>query len=188
MIQQEHLKRNLSKFDINKLPGSMNRDINVDTSLNKILILAGIRRSGKTYELYNIMKQLMKEGVTGKNILYVNFEDKRLLNFQSTDFDLLLDSYRALFSPNEKEKIYLFLDEIQIVDDWERAIRRLHESSKYKIFLTGSSSKLLISEISTLMSVRNVTYIVYPFSFSERVRSRGINPNGKDLYGNLATI
>ena len=188
MIQPEHLKRYLAEFEIKKLPDTLKRDIDVDLSLNKVIILAGIRRSGKTYELYNIMKYLLKNGVSEENILYVNFEDERLLNFQSTDFDLLLDTYKALFRPNKKEKIYLFLDEIQIVENWEKAIRRLYESNKYKLFLTGSSSKLLSSEISTLLAGRNITYIIYPFSFSEMVRSRGIVPEGKDFYRNLASI
>ena len=69
MIKPEHLKRYLSEFDIDKLPHTLKRDIEVDLSLNKIIILAGIRRSGKTYELYNIMKQLLKEGVSKRNIL-----------------------------------------------------------------------------------------------------------------------
>ena len=188
MIKPEHLKRYLSEFDIDKLPHTLKRDIDVDLSLNKIIILAGIRRSGKTYELYNIMKQLLTEGVSKRNILYINFEDERLLNFQSTDFDLLLDSYVALFHPNQKEKICLFLDEIQVVEHWEKAIRRLHESNNYKLFLTGSSSKLLSSEISTLMAGRNITYMTYPFSFSEMVRSKGIVPEGKVFYRNLASI
>ena len=188
MIKPEHLKRYLSEFDIDKLPHTLKRDIEVDLSLNKIIILAGIRRSWKTYELYNIMKQLLKEGVSKRNILYINFEDERLLNFQSTDFDLLLDSYVALFHPNQKEKIYLFLDEIQVVEHWEKAIRRLHESNNYKLFLTGSSSKLLSSEMSTLMAGRNITYMTYRFSFSEMVRSKGIVPEGKDFYRNLSSI
>jgi predicted AAA+ superfamily ATPase len=188
MIQIEKLKRYLSEFDVAKLPATTKRDVEVDLSLHKIIILAGIRRCGKTYELFNIMKQLLSSGISSKNIVYINFEDERLQNFQAMDFDLLLDTFRELYDPNPDEMIYLFLDEIQIVKDWDRPIRRLHESGMYKLFLTGSSSKLLSSEISTLMAGRNVTYVIFPFSFQEMIRARNLNMEGREFYKNIPTL
>lgn len=188
MMQVEKLKRYLSEFDVTKLPTTFRRDVKVDLSLHKIIILAGIRRCGKTYELFNIMKELLGSGISSKNMIYLNFEDERLQNFQAIDFDLLLDTYRELYNPNRDEIIYLFLDEIQIVKDWDRSIRRLHESGMYKLFLTGSSSKLLSSEISTLMAGRNVTYVIFPFSFQEMIKARNLNFEGREFYKNIPTL
>ncbi len=143
MYNKEYVKRAISEFKKMKFPESIARDINIDISTNKIIVLAGIRRSGKTYEVFNIIKNLLNNEIPEENIFYVNFEDERFMGFKATDFDFLMDTFHSLTAVNENYQTYLFFDEIQNIENWERPIRRLYDTNKYKIFLTGSSSKLL---------------------------------------------
>jgi predicted AAA+ superfamily ATPase len=87
--------------------------------------------------------------------------------------DDLLIAHSQIFNPSEGT-VYLFLDEIQNVENWDKWIRKVYDTKKYKIIITGSSSELLSSEIATALAGRNLSYTVYPFSFSEMLKSRGI--------------
>jgi len=100
---------------------------------------------------------------SAKKILYINFEDDRLLTFNASHFQLLLDAYKSLF----KETPVLFLDEIQNIDGWEKFSRRLADSKEYKIFITGSNAKMLSKEMATTLGGRYLIKNIYPFSFSE---------------------
>jgi predicted AAA+ superfamily ATPase len=121
----------------------------------KIVVITGIRRCGKS--------TLLKE-ISGnfKNYAYANFEDERFLEFTAKDFNTLLEIFLEL----DPETSTLFFDEIQNVSGWEKFVRRLFTEG-YKIFVTGSSSNLLSSEIATSITGRNLKYELFPFSFKE---------------------
>lgn len=121
----------------------------------KIVVITGIRRCGKS--------TLLKE-ISGnfKNYAYANFEDERFLEFTAKDFNTLLEIFLEL----DPETSTLFYDEIQNVSGWEKFVRRLFTEG-YKIFVTGSSSNLLSSEIATSITGRNLKYELFPFSFRE---------------------
>ena len=121
----------------------------------KIIVITGIRRCGKS--------TLLKE-ISGnfKNCAYANFEDERFLEFTAKDFNTLLEIFLEL---DAKTNI-LFFDEIQNVSGWEKFVRRLFTEG-YKIFVTGSSSNLLSSEIATSITGRNLKCELFPFSFKE---------------------
>ncbi|MDR2583100.1 MAG: ATP-binding protein [Fibromonadaceae bacterium] len=125
-------------------------------------IFVGPRQAGKTFCLFQIIKQYIKK-YSAKKILYINFEDDRLLTFNASHFQLLLDAYKSLF----KETPILFLDEIQNIDGWEKFSRRLADSKEYKIFITGSNAKMLSKEMATTLGGRYLIKNIYPFSFSE---------------------
>lgn len=188
MYDKESVIRAIAEFMAMKLPDTINRDIKIDLSTHKIIVLAGVRRTGKTYELFNILKSLLRDGIPRENILYINFEDERFLDVKATDFDFIIDTFYSLTTIDENHKIYLFFDEIQNIEGWERAIRRLYDTNKFEIFLTGSSSKLLSVEISTALVGRNLTYVIYPFSFSEFLLSKNFNPDKLSIYSKLPQI
>ncbi len=121
----------------------------------KIVVITGIRRCGKS--------TLLKE-VSGKfkNHAYANFEDERFLEFTVKDFNTLLEVFLELGPKTDT----LFFDEIQNIPGWEKFVRRLFTEG-YKIFVTGSSSNLLSSEIATSITGRNLKYELFPFSFKE---------------------
>ena len=111
--------------------------------LKKVMILYGVRRSGKTYVLFDLFKR------NKDHALYVDFEDERLGGFEAKDFEVLKDSFLEL-KPQllSKEMVYLF-DEVQNVKGWERFCRRIVERENTKVFVTGSSSKIMPMEIHT---------------------------------------
>ncbi len=163
-----------------ELPEVIERKIRLDLNANKVIVIAGVRRSGKTSLMFQYIEELMKEKVAKDNIIYINFENERLIATKATDMDDLLIAHSQIFNPAEGT-IYLFLDEIQNVENWDKWIRKVYDTKKYRIIITGSSSELLSSEIATALAGRNLSYIVYPFSFSEMLKSRGINVEISDI-------
>ena len=139
-------------------------------------MLVGVRRSGKTYILYETIQKLRSE-VDPRNIIYINFEDYRLFGITVCDLSSLIDAYFELFPQKRKKKIYLFLDEIQEVPDWEKFVRRIYDDLNAQIFVTGSSSKLLSKEIASSLRGRSITYEVFPLSFKEYLQFRDIEIN-----------
>ena len=166
-----------------KLPETVERDVKINLNADKVIAIAGVRRAGKTYLLFDTIKKLAETGVSRENVLYINFDDDRLMNLTSRDLDDILSAYHELASPKKSVGIFLFLDEIQNVKNWDLWVRRIYDLKKYRIFITGSSSKLLSREIATSLVGRNITYVLYPFSFGEFLSAKGIK-RGKDaLYG-----
>ncbi|MGE9809900.1 ATP-binding protein, partial [Ferroplasma acidiphilum] len=138
----------ISEWLLESVPEAHKRDINVSINSNQIITIIGPRRSGKTYFLYYLINKLF-ETEPKSNILYINFEDERLINVTISDLDNIIPLFIELAKPPKDKKIYLFFDEIQNIKFWEKYIRRIYDTSKYKIFISGSSSKLLSREIST---------------------------------------
>ena len=188
MINNESARRAIAESITMKFPDPIARDIEIDLSVNKIIVIAGVRRSGKTYEIFNIIKTLQKNGVPRGNILYINFEDERFVGLEARDFDFIMDTFYSLTEVDEKHKVYLFFDEIQNIENWDKAIRRFYDAGKFHIFLTGSSSKLLSAEISTSLAGRNLTYIMYPFSFKEYVRAKNLDLNRLSMYSEIQKL
>jgi hypothetical protein len=151
----------------------------VDSDL--ILVLAGVRRSGKTYLLYQIADRLRK-AIPPQNIIYINLEDDRLYPITGNEIRDILKVYRQNFSASKSHKIYLFLDEIQNISDWERTLRRLYDREKnLKIIITGSSAHLLSSQIASSLRGRTLTYRVYPFSFREFLKAKNVSYDAERL-------
>lgn len=135
----------------------------------EILVLKGIRRAGKS----TIMYQLMDKIPDKRQILYVNFEEPL---FTKGDFKLLEQIYQVYKENiNPSQKCFLFLDEIQNVDKWEQWVRAQSEKSGDKIIVTGSSAKLLSSEIATVLTGRHFSFTVFPLSFVEFLTFKGLD-------------
>jgi predicted AAA+ superfamily ATPase len=162
---------------------------------NRIVVLTGARRSGKSYILRQLMNQLVKEKKLQKNeIMMINLEDPRLSNLTTTILDEIFEAYVANQKP--KNKPLLLLDEIQEIKDWEKWVLMMTELEKADIVVTGSNSKLLSQELSTLLTGRHIQITVYPFSFVEYMNLLNINPaieadsalDGYIQYGGFPTI
>ena len=155
-------------------PELISREVRLPTDLQKVITLYGPRRSGKTYLFYQTMLELAKEGVASKRMLYINFEDERILPFSKDDWEILLEAFFELYPENVGEKTYLFLDEAQEAPYWDKFVRRMSEKKEFRIFLTGSSSKLLSKEIATSLRGRTISFFLTPFSFREALSAKGI--------------
>jgi uncharacterized protein len=132
---------------------------------NQIIVITGVRRSGKSYLMRGFAKKLISEGISKNNILFINFEDPR---FHKLDTELLQKIYETyLESLNPKGSIYIFLDEIQEIPEWEKWVRTMHELKKANLIISGSNARLLSRELSTLITGRHVDITVFPLSFKE---------------------
>ncbi|MFH1564348.1 MAG: ATP-binding protein [bacterium] len=142
---------------------------------NKALILVGLRRSGKSYLMFQIIKKISEKNPRS-NLLYINFEDERLLNADISLLTEILPAIKTNFEIDEKKPLYLFLDEIQSIKGWEKWARRILDKEKnVKIVITGSSSKLSSAEIATEMRGRSIAYFVHPLSFKEFLNFKKID-------------
>lgn len=165
------LKNIIDEFYKYPLPDLFNRSLKIPElpkGLRKAFVFIGMRRSGKTYLIYQHMKNCIASGLDKRKLLYINFEDDRLESFSSKDFQTILDIYFEMYPFYEKaEDLIFYFDEIQNIEGWEKFIRRLIDKEKMKIFITGSSSKSLSKEIATSLRGRCLTNEVFPLSFSE---------------------
>lgn len=173
-MNKETFKYIINDFQERGLPDIKPRELILPVGTQKIVTLAGIRRCGKTYLLFDTMKRLLEQGVERSNIIYVNFEDDRLFPLQLSDMDLILRAYYEYYPEKTTEKKYLFFDEIQNVINWEKYIRRIDDTENVQIFITGSSSQMVSEAIASSLRGRSISYEVFPLSFQEFLRFRNI--------------
>lgn len=143
-------------------------------------VLVGIRQAGKSYMLYRRAKQLMEEGYPLETMVYIDFDDERLLGIKAEDLDLILQAYGSVY----EYKPILFFDEIQNVDGWEHFARRL-ANQKYQVFMTGSNAKMLSRDILTTLGGRYIEANIYPYSFLEYLEAQGVVLEKEWQYGKL---
>lgn len=158
------------------------RDAQFPDAPSKIKVAIGMRRAGKTYFLYQQILKMLADGLSKTAILYINFEDDRLLPLEEQKLAKLVDAFYTLCPENHERKCYLFFDEIQNVENWPIVIRRLHDSKNAEIFLTGSSAKLLSKEIATNLRGRSLAIEIWPYSFDEFTRAKKVVID-RSLYG-----
>ena len=144
---------------------------NYDLEENVNYCFVGIRRTGKSYMMYQQIHNLMNDGISSSQIVYVNFEDERLLEIGVDDLNTILEL--GIEFSGSKGKPYLFLDEIQNVDGWEKFVRRVADM-KYRINITGSNSKMLSKEIASTLGGRFMIVNVFPYSFKEYLSANHI--------------
>jgi len=148
----------------------------IDTEMIKVL--TGIRRSGKSVMLRLIQEELKKRGVKDSQCIFFNFE-----SFSNSQYCTAAALYNELLHriSNIKGKAYLFFDEIQEVEDWEKCINSARVDFDCDIYITGSNARLLSGELATYLAGRYVEIVVYPFSFEEFLISRGVEPEAMEV-------
>ena len=168
MVSFEELERYIEdkKEDVEGLD-IFERSIEIESTKEFITSLYGPRRSGKTYLFYLLLKKLVKT-----EALYLNFDDIQLRNWTSED---IMESVTLFHEISGREPDMIMLDEIQNIEGWEMAVKTLYEKKRYKILITGSSSKLLSKEISTSLRGRSIGYPMLPLSFKEYLGFKGKN-------------
>lgn len=166
-MEKETLKYVLAENTVRKLPKAAPRKLQLPLDTGKVVTLVGIRRSGKTYVLYETMRRLEAQGIDRRRMVYLNFEDDRLLPVKTRELDLILRAHDELYPEIAGQKKYLFFDEVQNAPRWETYLRRLHDSAEAQIFVAGSSSHLLARELATGLRGRSISYEVFPLSFAE---------------------
>jgi predicted AAA+ superfamily ATPase len=137
---------------------------------NLVSVITGVRRCGKTYRLFQTIDELLRAGVSPEQILYFNFEDDRLRPFVADLGSRVVETFFTMSPASRRNGAYLFLDEIQVVPDWDIWLRRVVDTEKVTVFATGSSAKLLSQDIASAFRGRALTYEMTPYSFAEFVR------------------
>ena len=155
----------LLKRKENSLPREKLAEVSGKLKLKHSVVITGPRRCGKSTFLAQLMKQYYKPG----DFYYFNFSDERLVGFQPTDFNSLLE---AMIELQGTRKVFFF-DEVQEMPNWEKFVNRLYEAGN-KFILTGSNASLLSSELSTYLTGRHVDIGLFPFSFKEYLRYHGV--------------
>jgi hypothetical protein len=158
-------------------PAATRRDVRVPGVPGKAKAVIGPRRAGKTTFLWQVLAEKLESGVSREGLLYFNFEDERLGDLRADRLHLVVDEFYRLHPEwRDQREVVLFLDEIQAVRGWEQFVRRLLDSEKVDIFLSGSSARMLSKEVATSMRGRAMEALVYPFSFREALRHQGLEP------------
>ena len=161
-----------------EVPELTRREIRLPNVPGKAIAVIGMRRSGKTCFLSQCMADLLAQGVPRESLLLLNFEDDRLAGMDATDLSFLLESYYPRHPEfRDKTRVTLFLDEIQLVPGWETFARRILDSEKVQLFVSGSSASMLSREVHTSMRGRSMEVVVFPFSFREALAHRGLLPD-----------
>lgn len=151
------------------------RDLPKPARFNLVEIIVGMRRSGKTFYIFQLIDRLVQSGVSREHILYFNFSDDRLEPLESDVMDQVLDSFWRQHPSAREEGVYLFLDEVQEVDNWQGFCQRVAETENVTLVITGSSSKLSSDEIASKFRGRSHEHEMLPLSFREFCRFRGLD-------------
>ena len=174
----EIIRTILGEWKGRELPEVIERSADLEDYIRmepgKIIVITGFRRTGKTYLTYLLIKRLLEEkSKSREQVVYVNFEDERI-PLEPTFLTSLLPTIKRT---HNKQLEFLFLDEIQNIPNWSRWLRRVYDNEKIRFFVTGSSSKMSSQEIPTELRGRFLEVKIFPLSFSEFLRFKGITLN-----------
>lgn len=136
-------------------------------STNMIHIALGMRRSGKTYFFYQIIRKLQMQGVLLERVLYIDFADDRLQPMDHKAFGELIDMWYALHPENHNSLCYLFFDEVHHIEGWGRVLRRVLDTRNVQLYVTGSSAHLLNKESATTLRGRSLSIEIFPYNYFE---------------------
>jgi len=168
MDTKNKLKHVFVEWQERELPEFQERQCDIDLNSPHIVDILGVRRCGKTYYMYQLIDELLNSGIPKSNILYINLDDDRLQPLNGDELHLLIETFSEFFEVSDNHKLYLFLDEIQNIPDWEKWVKSTYDKhQKIKILISGSNASLLSRDISTLLTGRHITTRMFPFSFTE---------------------
>ena len=151
------------------------RHLNIETVTGKATVCIGVRRSGKSTFMRQIIARLISQGTSATNIVMINFFDDRLHFLKEYGLGLVTEAYYQLYPEKKnRETVYFFFDEIQAIPRWELFVERLMRTEMCQVYITGSSAQMLSRDIATPMRGRSVSWEMFPFSFQEFLDARGI--------------
>ena len=159
------------------VPSFTRRDIRLPGVKRKAVAVIGMRRTGKTTFLWQILSDRLAQGASREGLLYFSFEDERLAGMTAAGPQVIVEEYYRLYPEwRDRRRAAFLLDEIQVVHGWETFARRLLDTEQVDLFLSGSSARLLSREVATSMRGRAMEALVHPFSFREYLRHLGREP------------
>ena len=153
----------------------IDRDLILPIDRKKIITIPGVRRCGKSTMMEITINSLVKNGVPAENILWLGFDDERLINMTSEELDDVITSYMEMYPDIPIKDVHMFFDEIQLVKNWEYFVLRVYKSYCKNIYVCGSNATMLSTELSSALRGYPIEYKAYPLSFNEYCHFKGIN-------------
>lgn len=151
-----------------EIPFSVNtRELKLPLQVEKIITIPGVRRCGKSSLMMLAINELIAKGVDKKKILWLGFDDERLYDMTTSELDEVITAYSEMFPDIPIREVYMFFDEIQIIEKWELFVLRLYKSYCKNIYISGSNAFLLSGELSSALRGWPIEYNAYPLSFKE---------------------
>lgn len=150
------------------------RELKLPVDSERIITVPGVRRCGKSSLLMLAANELIKKGVDRSRILWLSFDDERIFDMKTGDLDTVIQAYMEMFPDIQIGGIYMFFDEIQLVENWDLFVLRLYKNYSKNIFVSGSNSKMLSAELSSALRGWPVEYEEFPLSFREYCDFNGI--------------
>lgn len=159
----------------NEIPFNViDRDVKLPINRGKIITIPGVRRCGKSTMMEIAINELVSNGVPRQNILWMGFDDERLVNMSSDELDEVIVSYMEMYPEIPIKDVHIFLDEIQLIKDWEYFVLRVYKSYCKNIYVCGSNATMLSTELGSALRGYPLEYETYPLSFNEYCRFKGI--------------
>lgn len=163
------MRQNEIPFDV------IERDLRLPINRKKIITVPGVRRCGKSTMMGIAINNLVHEGVPKENILWLGFDDERLINMSSDELDNVIVAYMEMFPNIQIKDVHMFFDEIQLIKDWEYFVLRVYKSYCKNIYVCGSNAIMLSTELVSALRGYPLEYEIYPLSFNEYCRFKGIS-------------
>ena len=150
------------------------RETQLPADSGKIVTVPGVRRCGKTSRMEAVVNRLLSSGVGRKKILWVGFDDERLVHMSSDELNQIIEAYREMFPEIDISSVYMFFDEIQLIEDWEYFVMRLYKHYSKHIFISGSNATMLSTELKSALRGWPIEEETFPLSFREYCGFKGI--------------
>lgn len=163
------------------------RDRQLPVNEGKIVTVPGVRRCGKTSRMEVVVNDLLASGVARKRFLWVSFDDERLVHMTSDELGLIIDAYREMYPDIDMASVYMFFDEIQLIDGWEYFVMRLYKHYSKNIYISGSNATMLSSELKSALRGWPDEEETLPLSFREYCEFKGI-PTDSWLESDMAKL
>lgn len=154
------------------------RDMKLPVNRKKIITVPGVRRCGKSTMMEIAINNLVREGIPKQNILWLGFDDERLIHMAADELDEIIGSYMEMFPDIPLKDVYMFFDEIQLIKGWEYFVLRVYKSYCKNIYVCGSNATMLSSELDSALRGYPLEYETYPLSFNEFCRFKNIATDG----------
>lgn len=154
------------------------------TNIGKIITIPGVRRCGKSSKMELVVNDFLAKGGSRKNVLWVSFDDERLVKMTSDELNQIIEAYREMFPDIDMKDVYMFFDEIQLIDGWEYFVLRLYKHYTKNIYISGSNATMLSSELKSALRGYPIEEETLPLSFKEYCDFKDINTeswNEQDL-------
>jgi len=151
----------------------MERDDELPLNSQSIVTIVGVRRCGKSSRMQLTINALVEKGLSPEAVLWVGFDDERLAGMTVSELDEVLEAYRELYPTQDLKDVFMFFDEIQLIDNWELFVMRVFKSYCKNIFVSGSNAKMLSQEIATTLRGWSIEEKTYPLSFKEYCQFTG---------------